>query len=185
MRHLVEIAGVVGEPLEELGLMASQHRDEPIEYVVDVHDDVGLEAAWLGEGIGEVENHRAGREVRHVGTDGGHRQQVRRVLDEQAGEPMVGMIVGRSVSDDQVGPERPDQADDLMAILQAVVELPIGMIEDLVGRTDGRRGGLGLASPPARQFGPGHRLMPRPAVGQAHHPDDVPSSTTGPPSRPP
>ena len=70
-----------------------------------------------------------------------------------------------------------------MAILQAVVQLAIRMIEDLVGRADGCRGGLRLGASPDRQFGAGHRLMPRPAVGQAHHPDDV-SQRTPPGCRP-
>ena len=173
LRDLLRMPGVVREPLVELRLVAVQHGDQAVELGVDVHDDVRLEPAGPGEGVGEVEDHRAGGEVRDVGADGGHGQQVGRVLDQQAGEAMVGVVVGRPVRDDQVRPEGPDQADHLAAVVQPVVELAVGMVEDLVRGADDRGGGLRLAASPTRQLGPGHRVVAGPPVGQAHQPDDV------------
>ncbi len=54
-------------------------------------------------------------------------------MNEQAREPVVGMIVGRSVGDDQIGLKAANEADDPVAVLQTVVEFAIGDVEDLVG----------------------------------------------------
>lgn len=108
LRHLLGMARVVRQPLVELRLVAVQHRDHPIEDVVDVDDDVGLEAAGPGEGVREMEDHRAGGQVRYIGADRRDGEQIRRVLHELTGGAVVRVIVVRPMRDDQVGAKRPD-----------------------------------------------------------------------------
>jgi len=144
-----------------------------IELPPDVDGDVRLEPAGLPEGVGEVEDDRAGRQVRRVGADGGHGEEVRRVLNEEPGEAVVGVVVGRSVGEDQVGPEAADQADHPMPRLDPVVQRAVGDAAHLGRGPDDRGGGLGLGPPTPGQLRPALRLVPRAAVGQADKPDDV------------
>lgn len=168
---LVGDARVVREPLVELRLVAVEHSDQAVEFAFDVDGDVGLEGAGLLESVGEVEDHGAVGEVRCLRADGGHGEQVRGVLDEQSREPVVRVIIGRAVGDDQVGLKAANEPDHPVTVLQAIVEFTVGDVENLVGRADGRGGGIRLGSSPLGEDWPVYRLMAGPAVGQAHEPD--------------
>jgi hypothetical protein len=154
-----------------------QHGHDAIESVLDVHDDVRLEAAGLGKGVREEEHDRTEREVGHIRTDGGHGEQVRCILDQQAGESVIRMVVRRAVSDDEVRVKRSDEAYHLVAKPQAVVELAVGLIEDLVSCTDDGRGRLSFGSSTAGELRPIHRLVTGLAVGQTHQSYDMTQST--------
>src|SRR2546430_638067 len=66
LRHLVEVAGVEREPLVELRLVAVQHRHQPVELLLDINDEVRLEAARLLEGVREIQDDGAARQVRRL-----------------------------------------------------------------------------------------------------------------------
>ena len=87
-------------------------------------------------------------------TDRGYSEQVGCILHQQARESMIGVVVRRAVRDDEVRSERSDEADDLVAKLQAVVELAIGLIEDLVGCADRGPGRLASARRRLASCGP-------------------------------
>ncbi len=95
-------------------------------------------------------------------------------MDQQSGEAMVGMVIVRPVGDDQIGIYGADQADDVEAILGAVVKLAVGLVEDGVCRANHRGGGLRLGLADGGESGAIQLLMPSLAVGETHQPDGVP-----------
>jgi hypothetical protein len=84
------------------------------------------------------------------------------------------VVVDRPMRDDQVRPKGSDQSDDLEAVLQPIVELPVGMIQNFVSGTDAPRGGLRLVPSALGQWLAVHRMMTGLAVSHAHETDDVP-----------
>src|SRR4051812_6856572 len=76
--------------------------------------------------------------------------------------------------DDQVRLKGSNQSDDLEAVLQPIVELPVGMIQYFVSRADAPRGGLGLVPSALGQWLAVHRMVAGLAVRDAHETDDVP-----------
>ena len=64
-----------------------------------------------------------------------------------------------------------------MPVFQTVVELAVGMVANLISRTDDRGGCLSLGAPPRCERWPAHRLMAGATVGQAYQFDDVTEGT--------
>jgi hypothetical protein len=158
-------------------LVPVQHGHDSIEFVFDVHHDVWFEGAGSRERVRKHKDDGTTTKVGYVGTDGGDSEQVGRILNEQARESMIGVIIGNAVGDYEVRAERSDQANHLMPELQSVVELAIGLIENFVGRADRGASGLSLSPAPTCQPWPVHRLVTGLAIGQADQSNDMAQRT--------
>ncbi len=145
-----------------------------LDHRVDGHRDVRLERIGFLERVGVKEEHRIAFERRHVGTEIGHCHHVRRVLDEDAGVAMIGVVIVGPMTHDDVGIPFPDQAGDSAAILQGRQQLAVVNVQDFRGDAQEACGGLDLGLAAARQGAAGVAPVADVAVGHGDELDVVP-----------
>jgi len=83
------------------------------------------------------------------------------------------VVVVRAVREDEVGPERPDQADDLFAAVQTRFQSPIAVVPDVIPQTKDGGGGLRLRPAAGDQGRAGDPMVARLAVGDRDETDIV------------
>ena len=110
--------------------------------VGDIDDDVGPEGVRALEVVREIEENRVAAQRRSVADDVGYLNHVGRVLDEDAGVAMVGMVVVGAMSDDHISLPLADGADDLAANVEGRREFPVVILHHLVLGDAEAAGGL-------------------------------------------
>ena len=168
------VALVPRQPFVELRDMAVHHLQLLFQHIVDGNHGVHTERTWLLEGViaaGEdgilVWNRRVGAAQRNFHEIGG-------VLHQLAGRAMVGMIVARTVGDDDVRLERADDANDAMAVLKRGDQFAVRYVKYLVfSESRNLLRFLGFRIAACRQSFACHALMAFVAVAAGHEFDQM------------
>ena len=171
--HLVENAGVPGQPFVKLRDVGVERAVFFLDYVVDRDDDVGAECLRLRETVGEIEKQRVLAQRRGIRDEVRHRDHVGRVLHQHAGIAVVGVVVVRTGRDHDVGVPLADLADDLNAHIQPGRELAVVVVEHFVVDAQPAARFLGLGPPARGENASAFGLMTRVAVGDGDELDLV------------
>jgi hypothetical protein len=109
--------------------------------------DVGPERRRLLEPVLEVHEDRVLPERRHIRHDVGHRHHERRVLQQDTGVAVIGVVIVRARREHEVGLPLADLPDDLLPDLERRQQLAVVVVEDDVVDADAAAGfdGLGAA----------------------------------------
>ena len=111
------------------------------------------------------QEHGIAGQGRRVGAEERHRDHVGRVLHEPPDGPVVGMVVVRTMAEDDVGLPFANEPGDRAPVLQRRLELAVVDVEHLRGDAEDLRGLLHLGGAPARERAAGLAPVPDVAVG--------------------
>jgi len=139
-----------------------------IKDIIHRDDDVCLEGIGLLEAIARIEKERVLLQGWHIAAHEGHGDHERGILDEHADIAMVGMIVPRTMRDDDVRLPLADDADDLLPVLQRRHQFAIVNVEHLSLCADEGIRFFHFGEPPLRQRSTRRLPVADVAIGHRH-----------------
>ena len=119
------------QPFVELRLVAVEHFHFVIDTIINGDGYIRLEWNGFEERILHVSDDGHVTKVWDIGADCRDGEEVRSIQDELGGIAVVGVVVPRSVSNDEVGVESSYKADELVADFLRRLQSCIFVFEDL------------------------------------------------------
>src|SRR3569623_2435592 len=120
--------------------MTCQHVDDLLDVPTDINDNIPRQRRGLGEAVGHVGHHRVPPQDWGVAYYGRHRYQVGGVLHHLPHGAVVGVVVVRTMSQHEIGPEIADRSTDLPTQFERGLQLSIVIRPDFgLGADHGRR----------------------------------------------